>query len=222
MHNKLTLEDQSEKTGWPISRIKASRVSARKWSLGSVLNSAPEIVVAACIEAEGEKASWCEGGSINLLVKASALDVLTELNLFHDRQDAVRRKLEAQLSLVNEHKEKVLARIASVEQVTLNRNIDEILLDPFVRTAYPRVSAHFLQNLASTVTPELLRSIASLLFENPYDYRSGWPDLTIIGRGLRFVEVKTTDLLHESQLRFATDIAKPLGLNCEIVQVCKD
>lgn len=222
MHNKLTLEDQSVKIGWPISCIKASKVSARKWSLGSVLNSAPEIVVASCIEAEGEKVSWCEGGSISLLVKASALDVFTELNLFHDRQDAIRRTLEAQLSLLNENKENVLARIASVEQFTLNRNIDEILLDPFIRTAYPRVSAHFLQNLAATVTPELLTSITSLLFENPYDYRSGWPDLTVIGKSLRFVEVKTTDLLQESQIRFATNIAKPLGLKCEIVQVCKD
>ncbi len=49
----------------------------------------------------------------------------------------------------------------------------------------------------------------------PYEYRSGWPDLTVIDKsGVSFIEVKTTDSLHESKLRFAKEIAKPLGLVC--------
>jgi hypothetical protein len=54
----------------------------------------------------------------------------------------------------------------------------------------------------------------------PYDYRSGWPDLTVIEDGeVSFIEIKTTDLLHASQLRFAEEIAKPLGFSCSIIQL---
>ena len=61
-----------------------------------------------------------------------------------------------------------------------------------------------------------------MFFEKPYEYRAGWPDLTVVGDSLRFVEVKTTDLLHESQIRFAKELALPLGLQCEVVQLCSD
>ena len=42
----------------------------------------------------------------------------------------------------------------------------------------------------------------------------------MIDDGLRFVEVKTTDLLHDSQIRFGQELAAPLGLKCEVIRVC--
>ena len=36
---------------------------------------------------------------------------------------------------------------------------------------------------------------------DPYRFRSGWPDLTLVnGEYIEFVEVKTTDKLHYSQI----------------------
>lgn len=221
MPKRATLEDQCAAVGWPMRRLIASKTAAKKWSLGSVSNAAPEQVVAAHFEAGGAQASWCEGGAMNLLIKAAALDVLAERNIFQDRQDAIRRYLEAQLTLLREHKGQLLASIHAIGQGTLARNIDEILSDAFIREAYPRVTAAFVRRLASTVAPEFLTQVAGLFFEKPYEYRAGWPDLTLVGGdGLRFVEVKTTDLLHESQVRFAKEIAAPLGLQCEVVQLC--
>lgn len=44
-------------------------------------------------------------------------------------------------------------------------------------------------------------AIAKKISESPYTYKNGWPDLTLIKEGkLTFVEVKTNDKLHESQL----------------------
>jgi hypothetical protein len=205
-----------------MRRLIASKTAAKRWSLGSVSDAAPEQIVAAHFEAGGAQASWCEGGTMNLLIKAAALDVLTELNIFQDRQDAVRRYLEAQLTLLQEHKGHLLASIHAVDQGTLARNIDEILSDAFIQVAYPRVTAAFLRRLASTVAPGFLAQVAALFFEKPYEYRAGWPDLTVVGEGLQFVEVKTTDLMHESQIRFAKELAAPLGLQCEVVQLCSD
>jgi hypothetical protein len=52
--------------------------------------------VAAQLAAVGFRCCWCEGGSLNLLMKAAALDVLVRRNIFGDREDAIRRFLEAQ------------------------------------------------------------------------------------------------------------------------------
>ena len=97
MPKRATLENQCATVGWPLRRLVASKCAARRWRLGSVSNASPEQVVAAHIEAGGAQASWCEGGAVNLLIKAAALDVLAERNLFQDRQDAVRRYLQAHL-----------------------------------------------------------------------------------------------------------------------------
>ena len=220
MPKRATLEDQCVAIGWPIRRLRASKSRKNCWSLGPVSDARPEQIVAAYIEGTGAQTSWCEGGSLNLLIKAAALDILAERNIFHDRQDAVRRYLEAQLTLLKEHKEQVLANIHAIDQRTLARNIDEILVDEFIREAYPRVTAAFVHSLASTVAPQFLALVAELFFDKPYECRAGWPDITVVGDGLRFVEVKTTDLLHESQIRFANELAAPLGLQCEVVQLC--
>lgn len=75
-------------------------------------------------------------------------------------------------------------------------------------------------DLYSRLGAQGLASIAEVFVQNPYDYRAGWPDLTLAGEyGVRFVEVKTTDRFHESQVRFARDIAAPLGLRCEVAQL---
>lgn len=157
---------------------------------------------------------------MNLLLKASALDILAERNMFQDRQDAVRRYLEAQLMALQEHRGDVLASIHGISQEALARNIDELLADAFIRKAYPRVTSAFLHGLATSVAPEFLARVAEAFFAKPYEYRAGWPDLTVLGEKVRFIEVKTTDLLHESQIRFANEFAAPLGLECEVIQLC--
>jgi len=48
----------------------------------------------------------------------------------------------------------------------------------------------------------------------------GWPDLTLIkDQQVFFVEIKTTDRLHESQVDWWREVAKPIGLNFQITKI---
>ncbi|WP_312779311.1 hypothetical protein, partial [Escherichia coli] len=54
---------------------------------------------------------------------------------------------------------------------------------------------------------------------DPYQYRSGWPDLTLVYENcIEFVEVKTTDNLHKTQL---TTIPMILQILPGTVSVCR-
>lgn len=217
---KPNLSEQCLAVGWPLEQLQISRTEDKRWCVGDTLTSKPELAAAAHIEGSGEVCSWCEGGAINLLIKAAALETLARLNLFDDRSDAVRRHLEAQLTVLSAHVDEVLSSVASVSRDLVARNLQEILSDEFIREAYPRVSLSFAIGLFDMLGNTRLQQITAIFARLPYDYRSGWPDLTVLGSGgVRFVEVKTTDILHESQIRFAHELAHPLAFRCSVLQL---
>lgn len=217
-HPSLTA--QCEHIGWPLQVMRAKYLGGKRWDDGERSGVRAEEVVAARIAAEGHLCSWCEGGSINLLIKAAALDVLANRNFFSDRTDAIRRYLEAQFTILNEFESELLACIRNVSAGRLSENIAEICADPFIREAYSRVHQDFLISLGCVLETEFLSQVATIFITKPYEFRSGWPDLTVIdNRALSFIEVKTTDRFHVSQLCFAEEVAKPLGLACRTVQL---
>ena len=180
----------------------------------------PEQLVLERFREQGALGCWCEGGSINLLMKAASLDVLAKHNTFHDRRDAIRRYFEAQCTILQSHQQEVIASMARVDRMAIVRAAEEICADDFVRAAYPRIRSDFLVLLWEVLGSSRLVPIATKFFVRPYDYRSGWPDLTLVERErVRFVEVKTTDHLHEAQIRFALEVAAPLNLACAVHQV---
>lgn len=69
----------------------------------------------------------------------------------------------------------------------------------------------------------LIHRIATVFSTNPYEYRRGWPDITMWKEGqLRFVEVKAPgDSLGKSQRVIAASFAGPLGLNFSLVDVAR-
>jgi hypothetical protein len=192
----------------------------KRWNGHGELQKRPEEIAAASLRAAGSQCSWCEGGSMNLLMKAAALDFLAEKNHFNDRADAVRRYFEAQSTLLAEYKAEILECIRTVSRDRLERNMAEILGAPSVCEAYPRVNMSFLIALSHTISAEDLVRITDVFMAKPYEYRAGWPDLTVNDdAGLSFVEVKTTDNFHASQLRFAAEVAAPLGLKCSVIRL---
>ena len=220
MTARQSLASQCQSIGWPLTTMNARRVGRQQWAIGTATDLSPEEVVANAAIVAGNKCSWCEGGSVNLILKAAALDALARRNLFNDRQDAIRRFLEAQLTLLKVYKEELIECAAKVTDATFRNNIAEICDDPFIKEAYPRVRPEFLCSLAETITVDLRIQLLQTYMINPYYYRAGWPDLTVLGNeGASFIEVKTTDRLHESQLRFASEVAAPLGLRCQVIQV---
>ncbi len=220
MATRPSLETQCQMIGWGLSTLSATQTEKRAWSYEGVDNLPPEEVVAHAVAVTGGACNWCEGGSINLLLKAVTLPVLIHRNSFNDRLDAVRRFLEAQLTILSEFGDELIECSMSISPAKLQSNILEICADAFIRESYPRVRADFVCRLAEAIPVELRVLILRTYLLKPYDYRAGWPDLTVLGSdGLSFIEVKTTDRFHESQLRFADEVAATLGLSCRVVQV---
>ena len=118
------------------------------------------------------------------------------------------------------HQEEIISCATSISAQDLESNINEICADAMVQEFYPNLRAPFVRLLAQVVSPELRVALLQTFFSKPYEYRSGWPDLTVVdGAHLSFVEVKTTDKFHESQFRFAREIAANHGLDCSVTQV---
>ncbi len=79
---------------------------------------------------------------------------------------------------------------------------------------------HFLE-LFEHLGRERLHDIAEVFSRDPYEYRKGWPDLTLWRDGeVVFKEVKAPgDQLHASQRKTIRDVLVPLGYSVTIVDV---
>lgn len=72
-----------------------------------------------------------------------------------------------------------------------------------------------------TVGRDRLYAIAKKVFEEPFSYWSGWPDLMLLDSegSLRFVEVKTTDTLHYSQIITMPAMRDAAGLDMSVLRL---
>ena len=220
MAKRQSFEEQCNQLGWQFESISAKQLKNKKWKLKSGIEGRPEEVALEFISNKGGLGCWDEGGSVNILMKSACLDLLEKKNPFQDRTDAIRRFFEAQCTILKDHKDEIVSEIKSTTTAKVKQQAMEICTDSFIKESYPRLNYDFLVNLHRVIGGKFLSQIATIFFKNPYDYRSGWPDITVVENGkVFFVEVKTTDRFHASQLRFAEELAKPLKLMCSIVQV---
>lgn len=162
----------------------------------------PEFAAYKYFKARGYAGAYCEGGAILTAMKALCLDVLAEHNTFNSRMDACNRFFEAQCTILNDKKHLLLTTISSTSKARFIDNFKEIYSKKYhVRGYYPGLTADFMSKLYDCIGTESFYNIAERFMNDPYLYRKGWPDLTLVrGNELSFVEVKTTDLLHESQI----------------------
>ncbi|MGH8243268.1 MAG: VRR-NUC domain-containing protein [Steroidobacteraceae bacterium] len=215
-----TLVSQSEALGWPLLRLHAAKLDTSTWRSPTGVEGGPEAVALSMICRSGERGSFCEGDSIKVLMKAACFVVLVKHNSFHDRADAARRYFEAQCTLLVDRRSEIVDSIRSSSADAVAVSLREILANAPTGACDRPLDAVFMLDLYSRLGAQGLAAIAEVFVQRPYDYRAGWPDLTLAGEyGVRFVEVKTTDRFHESQVRFARDIATPLGLCCEVAQL---
>ena len=209
--------EQCASVGWTLLDIEIPKVRGA-WVCNGCSFKRPEEAVAENFGQAGAQVSWCEGGSVNLLMKAASLDWLSQnVRRFGN---PVTNYFEAQCKAHEARAHEIVDAIRSSDKARTLANIDTLAADETLRRYYPRVTAEFMKALHGHVNTGLLGEIAELFVQSPYDYRSGWPDLIVLDGGeLRFVEVKTTDFMHASQLRFAREVAAPLQLDCEVIRV---
>ncbi len=89
---------------------------------------------------------------------------------------------------------------------------------------FPGLERWMFVELLAVAGNALLHRIASKFAQAPYEYRRGWPDITMWRSDeLRFVEIKAPgDRLHESQRTIINEFAKPLGLHFSLAGVYDD
>ena len=217
---KVTLSEQCADIGWSLTEVLAQKHDKRLWSLDGGPAGLPEEVVGQMFVSSGGRVSYCEGASALLLMKAAALEALATLNPFGDRVDAVNRYLEAQMTILAEHTAEIVDTVRSISPDALARNVKELATSSTLGSFFPRVKEVFMLELFEHLGRDKLADILLAFSAAPYDYRAGWPDLIVIQSGaMKLVEVKTSDKLLDSQLRFARGIGTPMGFDCGVVRL---
>lgn len=181
----------------------------------------PEIDALNHFLAQGFTGAYCEGGPVLLLIRAAALDILAQFN-FRGRNDACTRFTEAQLTIYKESSELILDTIRNTNEAQVVRHFNEIYMFPQIPEYYPGLTAGVMSSLFAAVGAERLAQITAAIMEDPYKYRAGWPDLTMEkGSEMLWVEIKTTDRLHMSQIMTIFRMKPLLPGNMRVVQLIK-
>lgn len=174
----------------------------------------PEPAALAHFKSLGYEGVSCEGIGFLTVLKALMLNKLAEYNPFNERNDACTRYLEAQFTILKDNINDVISEINNVTKEQYITNFEEIISQPFISLEYPELNIEFATAVYDAVDKELFYKVANKIAEDPYLYRNGWPDLTIVKNGnIEFIEVKTTDKLHESQLITIPVMRKILPFN---------
>jgi hypothetical protein len=182
----------------------------------------PEKALLKYFEKQGYIGSFNEGFDVQILLKALMLDKLEEYNTFKCRQDACCRYLSAQFVILENHIQEIIESMKTVSSKKLELNLNEILNQPFIQDYHPNTSFEIAMSLFCLTDINIWINLAYKISENPYDYCKGWPDLIIIkDKNIEFIEVKTTDKLHTSQLNTIPILKKILPYSFSLYQVKK-
>ena len=164
---------------------------------------------------DGWQGAACEGGTLFTLMKAAALPALIR-RAHRDplighlaNSTACSAYLEAQLQGGDPHEVAEEIRHATSAGV---RKAFASIYRGYIVEQFPGLTADLMAALFQALGGELLAKLVLAIGSDPYRYRKGWPDLTLVRGGVvRFVEVKTSDRLHASQLITIPFIARTLG-----------
>ena len=216
---KRKIEKQCEANGISYEKIEMKREDG-KWIHQGILYSNPERAALSFYESQGYIGAYCEGRALFLLYKTMMLGFLYSINTFNDRNDAIRRYFEAQCSIHSDKEEQFIQALEWANEILIVNNFNEIYEDDFVRSVHPGLTGEILVEIFRASGKEMLTDIFKIFFSDPYKYRSGWPDLTLAkDNKLYFVEVKTTDALHEAQFNVINEIIKPLELSFSVTML---
>lgn len=161
----------------------------------------PELALLAHYKSLGYIGISSEGIGVLTVLKALMLDGLANYNLIGGRDDACTRYLQAQFIILKDNIDEIILSISSTSKELYLSNFEEIISKPFIAYSYPELSMEFALAMYEAIDLNHYIAIGMKMAEDPYNYGKGWPDLTLIRENeVLFVEVKTTDKLHESQL----------------------
>lgn len=215
---KQSLAKHCETLGIPFEVIPLPR-DDQGWRVGNSFFKRPERAALQLFTNKGWQGTHIEGGPILLTMKAAGLDWLIANNTFNDKEDAIRRYLEASIHIGSAKADGFISCVASCNEKSFIKNFEEIYADEFIQSWFPMLTTNGILNLYRTLGSRLT-DIARIFVTRPYDLRAGWPDLCLVkDNRMQFVEVKTTDNLHYSQYDVINSILKPLEFPIKVVKL---
>lgn len=188
--------------------------------------SSPEIYCYNAFARKGYIGSYCEGGGIGTAIKALCLDALTEASIFFGtcidaREDACLKGVAGLSHLETEKLEKVLTQIKQTPKVKYLASFTEITSHSVIHEWHPGLSIEFADALFDAIPKSYFERLARWI-SKAHEHRNGWPDLTLIKDGrLKFVEVKTRDKLHRSQLVTIPALIREIGADVSVLQLVR-
>ncbi|WP_367111106.1 VRR-NUC domain-containing protein [uncultured Psychrobacter sp.] len=182
----------------------------------------PEKAVLNHFKLQGCIGTTNEGFMLQNTLKALMLDELTKLNTFNSRNDACTRFLEAQLTIHEHSINIIIESIKSTSRLEFKNNLTEIISALKFKGMEDGLSLEVGLALFDALNTETFINLARKFSQEPYTYRKGWPDLTIVKNSqLKLIEVKTTDKLHTSQIKTIPMLVDVLGDNISVLKVVK-
>lgn len=229
MSKPSALARSAERLGIPFEEISLFRGPEKGWTCpqsGGFLSV--EEAVLSHYKMDGWRGYSGEGGLLLNLIKAMSFkevgyrnratyiealyfqNVAFEEDRF-DKATMLEQVLKADQGMVEKNFEVMASRETTVERYAGIRSSNSTSMLDF----FPGLERWMFVELLSAAGNTLMHAIASKFAQAPYEYRRGWPDITMWRDGeLRFVEVKGPgDRLHESQKKIIAEFAKPLGLH---------
>ena len=193
------------------------------WYFSQEVFRRPEDAAFRYFQGQGYYGNACEGGAIQTVIKACCLDLLTAINTFRSEEDACNRYLEAQFTIHWDKGAEIVRTVVAANEATVVQNTAKIFSAGFVHGAFNsdvRQDA-CLGTWRALVATGVLEQITKKLMARPYDYRAGWPDLTLYRENeLLLIEVKTPkDKFHESQLRIVENFITPLSIPFNVTKI---
>jgi hypothetical protein len=170
--------------------------------------------------------SYCEAGGIGLVLKSLSLDALTATNVFKNDPEIARTRACLGGIVVLAHKdndelEMVYEDIRRTDKAKFLASCEEILQYDMIHEWYPGLTIEFASAMFEALTKEIYVKIAKWISIST-EHRNGWPDLTLVKNGkIKFVEVKTSDKLHRSQLITMPALKNKLELDVSILKLSK-
>ena len=193
--------------------------TADGWHFDNRIHKRPEGVASAQLASNGWSCASCEGGPILVLMQSACLPRLMEWNQFGP-SDSLTRYFEAQVTINQSKASEIVEAIGNASRGEVIRAF-EMIYATTARERYPGLSLKLMDQLYDALK-FALPEIATIFVRDPYAYRAGWPDITAVRQGqARFVEIKTTDKLHEKQIKTISELLLPAGLDVGVVQLRK-
>lgn len=214
--NQPTIK-QAELLDLPIEEIFLTKIGAKWLSPHSSNLFSPEEVILDLYINDGWEGSYLEGYPLRLLQDAACQHIVEK-----DMEESFAPDRWLWLACNKGTLRDLIKPSINVCEIMLRKNLEILMRFRSLFGTYngAELDIEFLIRLWKTIGREIFKQILELQIDDrgKPQYYTGWSDLTLIKENeLQFVEVKTNDRIHKSQLETFCGIFKKLKLSLRIV-----